>query len=243
MPKIRDLSNQKFGKLLVLERDMTVPKGKPIRWICQCECGTIKSIQGDNIKSGLTQSCGCLHRSKVTSDLTNQKIGKLTIIEKTDKRTKNRDVIWKCKCDCGKICYIPTHSLKQQNTLSCGCLKQSKGELLIENFLQFNNISYKKEYVFSDLLSPKKGYLRFDFAVFNQQNELLFLIEYDGETHNKEYVGGWNTFEKVEYQQICDKIKTDYCNNHNISLLRINYKQIKDIEDILKGAISNGNEI
>ena len=35
-------------------------------------------------------------------DLTGQKFGLLTALEKTDK--KNKTYFWKCKCDCGNIC-------------------------------------------------------------------------------------------------------------------------------------------
>lgn len=83
--------------------------------------------------------------------------------------------------------------------MSCGCLKQSQGEYIIENILKKNNISYKKEYVFSDLLSPKNGYLRFDFAILDDNNMVKKLIEYDGETHSTNYIGGWNTKEKIMY--------------------------------------------
>ena len=38
-------------------------------------------------------------------DLTGQKFNKLTVIEKTDER-KNRQVVWKCRCDCGNISYV-----------------------------------------------------------------------------------------------------------------------------------------
>lgn len=49
-----------------------------------------------------------------------------------------------------------------------------------------------------------------------------------------DYIHGWNTEEKVKYQQQCDLIKTNYCNKHNLKLIRIPYtKQNIQIEDIL----------
>ena len=49
-------------------------------------------------------------------------------------------------------------------------------------------------------------------------------IEYDGEQHFKsvDFFGGEETFKK---QQLHDKIKTNYCKNNNISLLRIKFDQ------------------
>jgi hypothetical protein len=61
---------------------------------------------------------------------------------------------------------------------SCGCIK-SYGELSIITFLNKNNINFKREYSFPDL--RHKNLLRFDFAFLNNQNELLCLIEYQGE--------------------------------------------------------------
>lgn len=54
-----DITNQKFGKLLVLKREADVGT----KWICQCDCGNIKTIEGYNLRSGLTQSCGCINYS------------------------------------------------------------------------------------------------------------------------------------------------------------------------------------
>lgn len=57
-------------------------------------------------------------------DLTGKKIGRLEVIEKTDKRNESGSILWKCKCDCGNICYVPTKRLNNENTRSCGCLKR-----------------------------------------------------------------------------------------------------------------------
>lgn len=54
-------------------------------------------------------------------NLTGRRFGRLTVIEKSDKRTKNGLILWKCKCDCGNIRYIPTSRLKQGFSTSCGC--------------------------------------------------------------------------------------------------------------------------
>ncbi|MCR5436168.1 MAG: HNH endonuclease [Treponema sp.] len=47
---------------------------------------------------------------------------KLTVIEKTQKRTKCGAVIFKCKCICGKETFVASTSLKNGHTKSCGCL-------------------------------------------------------------------------------------------------------------------------
>lgn len=58
MPKFINLTGQKFGRLTVLCREE--PHSYPIKWVCECECGSIKSVKGASLTQGLTQSCGCL---------------------------------------------------------------------------------------------------------------------------------------------------------------------------------------
>lgn len=54
-----DLTGQKFGKLLVLERVENTWDGRA-RWKCQCDCGTIKEIVGEALRNGSSMSCGCI---------------------------------------------------------------------------------------------------------------------------------------------------------------------------------------
>ena len=52
----RDLTGQRFGKLLVLSRS---ERKKKDSWRCLCDCGVEKKIRGVNLTQG-TKSCGCL---------------------------------------------------------------------------------------------------------------------------------------------------------------------------------------
>jgi hypothetical protein len=55
-------------------------------------------------------------------DLVGKKFGRLTVLEDTGKR-KNRKVLWRCICDCGKIVNVKSDQLTIGKTRSCGCLK------------------------------------------------------------------------------------------------------------------------
>lgn len=57
-----NLLNQKFGKLLVIERT-TNDKNRNSRWLCQCECGQKKEVLGLTLVSGKATTCGCLTRN------------------------------------------------------------------------------------------------------------------------------------------------------------------------------------
>ena len=48
-------------------------------------------------------------------DLTGQRFGKLTVLEITEER-RNRQVVWKCQCDCGNIVYVVGGSLRNGHT-------------------------------------------------------------------------------------------------------------------------------
>lgn len=57
---LKDLSGQKFGKLTVLERDMTITgKGHHAKWICKCDCGNIISVGQQALTKQGQISCGC----------------------------------------------------------------------------------------------------------------------------------------------------------------------------------------
>ena len=57
------------------------------------------------------------------NDLTGKQINHLTVI-KQHGRTKDRHIIWECKCVCGKITYVSSHELTTEHTKSCGCIQK-----------------------------------------------------------------------------------------------------------------------
>ena len=71
---------------------------------------------------------------------------------------------------------------------------------------------------------------KFDFYV-----EDKYLIEYDGETHYQYNLHGWHNEEQLDRQQERDAIKTQWCKDNNIPLIRIPYTRLKElqIEDLL----------
>lgn len=147
-----------------------------------------------------------------TIDLTNQIFGKWTVLYKTDKRSINGGVYWHCKCECGREKDVLSQSLRLGRSLSCGNHNNiSRGNVKISEILDENGIEYEIEKKFSTCID--KTYLPFDFFVDNK-----YLIEYDGEQHyNKESVFDY------EYIHKHDIIKSEWCKNNNIPLIRIPY--------------------
>ena len=53
-----DLTGKRFGRLTVVRR--ISPVGSKVRWLCRCDCGTMKDVIAYELTSGKTRSCGCL---------------------------------------------------------------------------------------------------------------------------------------------------------------------------------------
>jgi len=62
-------------------------------------------------------------------------------------------------------------------------MRASRAEIQIEEILQKNGLTFKEEYEFEGLNSPNGRPLRFDFAVFDDDGNIDFLIEYQGRQH------------------------------------------------------------
>lgn len=65
--KIKDLTNQRFGRLKVLgfSHRHKYNHGTRIYWKCICQCGEVTAVRGDHLKAGKIQSCGCLEKENL----------------------------------------------------------------------------------------------------------------------------------------------------------------------------------
>ncbi len=63
-----DLTNQRFGRLLVVSPGGYIRKCRA--WLCRCDCGTEKTIITSNLRGGTTLSCGCLNRELTSARFT-----------------------------------------------------------------------------------------------------------------------------------------------------------------------------
>lgn len=116
----------------------------------------------------------------------------------------------------------------------CPRCKNSRGQTKIARVLSNKGIEYFSEYSFEDCLG-ESGKLKFDFFIPSKN----LLIEYDGEQHFKPV----RFHDKMTHQQATDQwkktqkydsTKTSYARERGISLLRINYKQTREIERLIE---------
>lgn len=237
MPKLKDYTGQIHGCWKVIERDKN-PKSKSHEtfWISECQnCGNVTSVRRTDLDKN-PQSCkqceGIIHDKR--SWKIGDKYGLLTIIGKGT--AKGNCAYVKVQCDCGsepfEVCLKHLKGQGHGRTISCGCAKQSSGELKIKQCL--TNYTYSEQFVISEL-SP---YMSFDFAIF-KNNKLFCLIEYDGEQHffPVNHFGGEGKF---IVQKERDERKNRYCREHGIKLVRIPYYDYDKInKEYLTSVIEN----
>lgn len=138
-----------------------------------------------------------------------------------------------CKCKiCGEEFNRSWGNLQQNN--HCPHCVGSYGEKEIIKYFRNNNIPYEYQYRFEDC--KDKRTLPFDFYL----PQFNLAIEYDGQLHyeSARYIKDEDIMNiKLQKQQEHDTIKTQYCKDNNIKLLRIPYWEFDNIEEILKNTI------
>jgi very-short-patch-repair endonuclease len=111
----------------------------------------------------------------------------------------------------------------------CSSCSESKS---VAKYLDKNNISYYRQHKFSDCKNVFQ--LPFDFYLPKYRTA----IEFDGKQHYEpmEFFGGLDAYNRLK---VNDKIKSDYCEDNYIDLIRIRYDQIDRVFEILKESLKN----
>lgn len=123
----KDLSGQRFGKLVVLGATEARKNGQVV-WKCKCDCGRTTVMATGQLKGNRMPSCGCVKSGKIRVDLTGQRFGKLVAVKPTGEMRWGSE-IWECVCDCGQTTKVIKANLVSGGTLSCGCLRHTPRKL------------------------------------------------------------------------------------------------------------------
>ena len=250
-----DLSGQRFGRWTVLEQAPTryskCGKTRSIMWLCRCDCGTVKSVGARALKTGMSTSCGCFQKERVsevlTDDLTGQKFGYLTVLSRNGSwRPKNGAkcgirAVWHCVCDCGQECDVTGELLKSGDVTSCGCKRVSKYELYVTQYLEslgyINGVDYFKEKTYSNFVGLGGQNLRFDFLI-NLKQGCQVLIECQGQQHFKacDWFGGEEYLHRL---QIHDSMKREFAKACGIRLIEVPYNKVL-YSDVVRFLQDNG---
>ena len=134
--------------------------------------------------------------------------------------------------NCDHIWITSPDSVLQGN--GCPICSESRGEKLVQNFLDEHNIFHIRQHDYVELLGVGGKKLSYDFYL----PEYNLLIEFQGEQHEHpiEFFGGIKKFIK---QKIHDTRKRKYCHEHNINFLEIWYYEINKIEQRLEQYLNN----
>ncbi len=98
----------------------------------------------------------------------------------------------------------------------------SRGEIKVKEILERAGLSFEQQYIFPDLVASSGKPLRFDFAVFDDDGEVDFLIEYNGEQHYTA-VAAYGGGKKLAQQKFNDTQKLRYCGKNGYRLVIIPY--------------------
>lgn len=220
---------------ILLDKEFSNTKEK-LHLICSCGEPFEKSFEKFKSKNQCCKKCSY---KKISNDQTLTYEFVKTFVEEnsncklTSQEYNSIGDYLNFDCECGGAFSTTFSSFRHNNQRSCKkCSNsQSKGEQIIELFLKENNLKYEKQFKFDDLLAKnKRQKLRFDFAVF--KDEQINLIEFDGKQHFQEveYFGGNEAFKILKYN---DNNKNEYCKLNNLILIRIPYFEINNIGNIL----------
>jgi hypothetical protein len=65
MTKLIDIIGKKFGKWIVTIR-VANKYGTRTRYLCECECGTKREVEGSSLRTGSSKSCGCVSTERIS---------------------------------------------------------------------------------------------------------------------------------------------------------------------------------
>ena len=216
---------------------------------------------GDKYDYSLVEYTGSQNKVKIIFDgkVYEQKAGahihssgmiERVILKKTTIQfIKEANVIHNFKYDYSKVEYVNNQSkviivckihgdfeqVSSSHLSGAGCPHcfESKGEKKISKFLDLNEIEYVRQKKFDDCVGIRYK-LPFDFYLPKYRTA----IEFDGKQHYEpmEFFGGSEAYNRLK---VNDKIKSDYCEDNYIDLIRIRYDQIDRVFEILKESLKN----
>lgn len=126
-------TGDQYGRLTILFESHRTGKEGQRYFACKCSCGKDKLVVASlpNLRSGNTNSCGCLRIERVREACGDtvspgDRFGYLVVAREVEPRytSGNRLRMIECVCEyknCGKTTVVLLNSLRRGNTVSCGC--------------------------------------------------------------------------------------------------------------------------
>ena len=147
------------------------------------------------------------------------------------------------ECECGNEFTTTFNKFKMRYKRQCNECTSSYGEQAISSYLKRNNVIFIYELNFDDCKDI--NVLLFDFAIFNKQGQLKYLIEFQGQHHYSpiRFNGIDQSIADENFKRVVrhDNMKKNYCLQKNIPLLCISYKDLSRIDSILSNLLLGGD--
>ena len=220
MCKLNNLKGKRFGRLVVLERDI-IKKGNFAYWICKCDCGKIKSVRSQHLTSNKIVSCGCYAKevsAKAKIKRNNIEIcdnyAKIHIFNSDKYSLIDIEDIPKIKDYCWNINhsgYLSAHINMRDRVLIHRIIMQVQGTSKIVDHINHNTLDNRKENlrVFENNtynlhnLNPKTKNPTGIRNIYLRHNKFQVIYKRFGK---KYYVGTYNDI-KVAKEKLIESIK------------------------------------
>lgn len=202
-----------------IDGDYVNGKSKIILW---CDKGHEYTTSFDIFRNGF-RCPHCYGNAKLSYDEVKNKILNegFTLLSDEYINTQNKLTI---ECMFGHVFEMTWNHFQQGER--CPYCNVTNGIYSIINILESHGVYYELEYTFDDCKNIKA--LPFDVYIPSKR----ILIEFDGEQHFLDGAFGKDTLNlmNIKYR---DNIKNTYCDNNNLTLIRIPYWDINRVEEIL----------
>lgn len=190
-------------------------RGVNVKILCRCK---IDGYIWEPTPANLLRGCGCPKCAGLNRKTTQEYIDEVSNINSNiealgDYVNAKTQILHRCKA-CGTKWFADPHHILRGS--GCPVCNESHGERIIRQYLNDKNVDFISQYTFDDCRYKKL--LPFDFYLIDKN----ICIEFDGIQHFEpvDIFGGTNALQEVRRN---DSIKTNYCANKNIQLLRIRY--------------------
>lgn len=170
--RAKDLSTQVFGKLHPLYRTISLKRPTATYWLCECECGNIKSYDAASLTAGRSKSCGCIQKIELKQKTEKDKIGTIINNWKILGRDPNKDRNWLVECVCEKHTKKSMRIDEMKASLGCPYCTSASNKLI-------------------DLTNQKFGHWTVLAKGQVKGCHIMWLCECDCKNHTQREVDGW----------------------------------------------------
>lgn len=101
-----DLTGNRFGKLVVIQKSKERGNRGQIKWDCKCDCGNIHTVSGALLRRGATKSCGCLRKNFISpnkiadrNDFLKRRLYKNIIVKRSKQINKEYNLSYDDFCE------------------------------------------------------------------------------------------------------------------------------------------------